>query len=347
MTIGLTYRTAGAWGPGKGSDLTPAEVDENFYDTALAIFDLVDNPPQANGISEITVTGATMTIILDDLTEEGPFVLPTATFVFVGEWQPTTQYFVNDVFSVSGQGVDDGTYFVNTNFESDSAFDSGRSEIDKMFGPGDWSIVDHADVEINTAGLQTREGLFWNGTAFVNEEPGLGRRTLHIRARDWQPKITLGCAAVASVEFGADQPDLHYLAFSDTVEEHAQVSFVLPKAWDLGVLRYRVHYAHDGLQTGGLDGVAWGLSGVAVGDAETVDIALGTEIVVVKDAAGGDTLHATDESADVTLDGSINPGDEIFLNIARVIGDGGDDLDVDAWMIGVEIYYTVAASTDV
>lgn len=352
MTVGLTYRTVGPWGPGKGADLTPAEIDQNFYDTALALFELESNPPQANGIAEITVTGATMSIILDDLTVEGPFTLPTATFVFVGPWAPTTQYFVNDVFSVAGAGIDDGVYFVNTNFESASAFDSELIEIDKMFGPADWTLSDLGDVEINTAGLQVREGLFWNGGAFVNQEPGLGRRTKYIPARDFEAKITDGAGSHISAggqgshEFGANKPDLHYLAFANDVEQHAQISFVLPKAWNLGVLRFRVHYAHDGSQTTGNDGVAWGLSGVAIGDAESIDAAFGTEIVLVKDADGAFTLHSTAESAGVTLGGTPAAGVEVFVDLARVVGDGGDNLDIDAWLLGVEIFYTVAASTD-
>lgn len=78
MTI--TYRTAGAWGAGKGSNLTPAEVDGNFYDLVLQIAAIISGVPAPVNISNIVVVGTQMTIVLEDATEFGPFTLPQANF---------------------------------------------------------------------------------------------------------------------------------------------------------------------------------------------------------------------------------------------------------------------------
>lgn len=78
MTI--TYRTAGAWGAGKASNLTPVEVDENFYDHEQRIADMEANPPEPNNISNIEVVGTQMTIHIEGGTSFGPFTLPQANF---------------------------------------------------------------------------------------------------------------------------------------------------------------------------------------------------------------------------------------------------------------------------
>lgn len=72
MTI--TYRSV------KGSNLTATEVDNNFHDVDDRITEIEENPPQATGISNITVVGTQMTIYLEDATELGPYTLPQANF---------------------------------------------------------------------------------------------------------------------------------------------------------------------------------------------------------------------------------------------------------------------------
>jgi len=72
----ITFRTAGAWGAGKGSNLTPAEVDENFHDLDGRVTEIEDNPPSPNQIADITQDGNQITIVMDDASTFGPFTLP-------------------------------------------------------------------------------------------------------------------------------------------------------------------------------------------------------------------------------------------------------------------------------
>lgn len=72
----LVYRTAGAWGAGKGANLVPAEIDSNFWDHEQRIDTLETTPPEPNQISNITQTGNTITVHLQDGTSYGPFELP-------------------------------------------------------------------------------------------------------------------------------------------------------------------------------------------------------------------------------------------------------------------------------
>ena len=96
--MAIIYRTAGAWGPGIGQNLSAAQVDGNFRHLDQRMTGLEDNPPQAVSISNVTSTGATMTVHLTDGSTIGPLVLPVAAFYVHGEWQPNTLYALNDVF---------------------------------------------------------------------------------------------------------------------------------------------------------------------------------------------------------------------------------------------------------
>lgn len=114
-----TYRTAGVWGAGKGADLTPAEVDTNFYGHDQRIDNLENNPVMPVEISNINVVGSQLTIALDDGTVYGPYTLPRARMAWRGDWAPSTAYFGNDIFRVAGTGV----YMVNEAHTSGSVFD--------------------------------------------------------------------------------------------------------------------------------------------------------------------------------------------------------------------------------
>jgi hypothetical protein len=100
----ITYRTSGPWGPGKGGNLTPGEVDTNFYDLVQQLEDLELGPTPAE-IDNIVVVGNQMTIILDDARQFGPFTLPTASFRWRGNFVASTAYAVNDLVTVPGLGV--------------------------------------------------------------------------------------------------------------------------------------------------------------------------------------------------------------------------------------------------
>lgn len=117
--MAVIYRTAGAWGAGKGSNLTPAEVDGNFYDHEGRIDALESSPPTPNEIASIVVEDGQLTITMDDDTAYGPFTLPVASFNWRGDWYASQTYSLNDVVYVAGYGV----YLVMIGHTSPVAFD--------------------------------------------------------------------------------------------------------------------------------------------------------------------------------------------------------------------------------
>ena len=63
--MGIVYRTDdnARWGAGKGSNLTPAEVDLNFWEVIERLVALETDPPTAISIDDVSVAGNQMTSI--------------------------------------------------------------------------------------------------------------------------------------------------------------------------------------------------------------------------------------------------------------------------------------------
>lgn len=106
-TDGITYRTndVGKWGTGKGSNLTPTEVDLNFWELYSRLKDLEDNPPVPVMITSITVIGSTFQVNMSDGSHFGPFDLPIAKFEWQGEWVNGAIYAKLDLVTVSQKGL--------------------------------------------------------------------------------------------------------------------------------------------------------------------------------------------------------------------------------------------------
>lgn len=117
----MTYRTAGAWGAGKGGDLTPAEVDVNFHSLVLALAALEADIPAPAEIEDITLAGTVMTITLSDATSYAVTV-PRAAFTWRGAWAGSTAYLGNDVVQVPGYGI----YLVRATHTSPATWDEGH-----------------------------------------------------------------------------------------------------------------------------------------------------------------------------------------------------------------------------
>jgi len=118
----LVYRTDGPWGAGKGSNLTPAQADGNFYNLDQRVEAVETNPPAAISIADISVVGTQMTITLSNGTPLGPFTLPTLTWKWQGVWQPDPRaYAVNDVVV-----FDSGVYLVRVPHGAAATFDPAR-----------------------------------------------------------------------------------------------------------------------------------------------------------------------------------------------------------------------------
>jgi hypothetical protein len=169
--VDLTFRTIGAWGGGKGSNLEPSEVDSNFWSLANAIFALQNDPALPVGIASIVVAGTQMTITLTDGSTMGPYTLPVLTMRWRGEFESNAPYESLDVFTVSSDNtavnpatVRYGIFLVQVSglwavFEPDLIVD-GNPAFKQLFGSVDTKLSTLSDVQISGS-LTDGEVLEW------------------------------------------------------------------------------------------------------------------------------------------------------------------------------------------
>lgn len=102
MTI--TYRTSGAWGPGKGSNLQPVEVDSNFYDLASRLDYIDANPVLPIEPISITISGYAFSMGLSNGETLGPIAMTMPVPTWRGTWSPATTYAAMDYITAPDGG---------------------------------------------------------------------------------------------------------------------------------------------------------------------------------------------------------------------------------------------------
>ncbi len=210
-------------------------------------------------------------------------------------------------------------------------------------------MVIDGTINANTIWMHTTTGAITLDTTSLTfvQIGGIGKQTLWIPATAMTPTVSNGCADLATIETVAGQPDQHVLGFDGGAnDEHAQFEIGFPKAWDKGTVSFRPCWTHQGGQTGGLDGVAWALQGVSIGNDEVFAVAYGSPIVVTGDQANTDRLFVAAESAAITIAGTPAVDEVQFFRVFRDVSDGADDLNIDAQLVGLWLFFTTDKATD-
>lgn len=123
MTV--KYRTVGAWGTGSAVNLTPAEVDVNFYDTSAAVADAEAAAPDAGGISDISLnTDGQLTASLTEGRDFGPWEIPGVKLWHRGAWVASAPYRALDMVKVG----DSDLYLVTRAHTSALTFDPQEAD---------------------------------------------------------------------------------------------------------------------------------------------------------------------------------------------------------------------------
>ena len=152
------------------------------------------------------------------------------------------------------------------------------------------------------------------------------------------PAAALILPTTAGAVRGTVETSIHKLNF-DSVdfisasETNAQIGFVLPDWWDEGSIKLElISFPAAGASNG--DDYVWGVKAVAVGDGDQLDQAFGTEVTVAQAATAASAKHSV-VTPEIVVAGSPQRGDWLHINIARKIGDAGDNMAEDARLIGV------------
>ena len=169
-----------------------------------------------------------------------------------------------------------------------------------------------------------------------------GKETMFVPAAAMYPTTSNGCAALAQVETTAGRPDLKVLDFDPSSDENAQFSVAFPKSWNEGVITFRAFFTVTGTNTGT---VSWALSGVSMGDNDTIDAAFGTAVAPTAKAHSGTSndINITAESGNITISNAA-VDEYVFFNIMRDVS--ADNQSGDARLIGIQIFFTTDAAND-
>ena len=161
------------------------------------------------------------------------------------------------------------------------------------------------------------------------------------------PFVLLAYIATAGAEANqvelSNGPEIKTLDFDKDSDENAQFAVAFPKSWNAGTVTFQAFFTATSTNTGT---VSWDLAAVALADNGDLNTAFGTAVAPTAKAHSGTSndLDVTAESGAVTIAGS--PGDDeyVFFQITRDVSD--DDLDADARLLGIKLFFTTDSAND-
>jgi len=209
---------------------------------------------------------------------------------------------------------------------------------------------DIADIEENLQELHDVIQAITNGTLGTTTAANFRvdaysiYKTLFIPAADLIPTTTSGCATLATTELATNDIMLSYLAFDGAAEEFCTISLPMPEDWNLGTIKAKFFWVPATGCTAA-DTVEWEIAGVAISNDDPIDATLGTGQVISDAVTAGveADLHVTGATPSITVGGTPALGDLVHFKISRNVG-GTDDMEEDAWLVGVWIQYLANAS---
>ena len=201
---------------------------------------------------------------------------------------------------------------------------------------GTITITDGADGNINIA--PNGNGVVQVGGAAAKVA---GKETIWVPSSAMYANTTNGAEA-AQVEL-SNGPELKVLDFDKSSDEFAQFAVAFPKSWNEGTVTFQAFFTATSTDTGT---TAFVLQGVALADNGDLNTAFGTAVGPTAKAHSGTSndLDVTAESGAVTIAGSPSTDEYVFFQISRDVS--ADDLDADARLLGIKLFFTTDAAND-
>jgi hypothetical protein len=195
---------------------------------------------------------------------------------------------------------------------------------DKLYG---WD-----DSESKAIGFIIGSGLSVSGDTI--SVAGGGATNLWIPASAWIPKTTAGCG-VDSRETTTNDQNFDELLFDTGSDEFADALVIMPSNYNNGTVTARFYWT----AASGSGGVAWAIQGRAFANDDALDTAAGTAQLVTDTLIAANDMHVSSATSAVTIGGTPAANTPIQFTIYRDVSDAGDDLAVDARLLGVEIIF--------
>jgi len=206
---------------------------------------------------------------------------------------------------------------------------------------GTITITDAANGDITIAPNGTGQAKAVDAADATGAIKIAGKETIWIPASAMYPNTTSGSEA-AQVEL-SNGPELKVLDFDKDSDEFAQFAVAFPKSWNASTVTFQAFFTATSTDTGT---TAWGLSGVALADSGDLNTAFGTQVVATAKAHSGTSndLDVAAESGAVTIAGSPGADEYVFFQISRDVS--ADDLNADARLLGIKLFFTTSAAND-
>ena len=207
---------------------------------------------------------------------------------------------------------------------------------------GTITITDAADGDITIAPNGTGQAKAVDAADATGAIKIAGKETIWVPAVAMYPNTTSGCADIAQVEL-SNGPEIKVLDFDKDSDEFAQFAVAFPKSWNAGTVTFQAFFTATSTNTGT---TAWGLSAVALADNGDLNTAFGTQVVATAKAHSGTSndLDVAAESGAVTIAGSPGADEYVFFQISRDVS--ADDLNADARLLGIKLFFTTSAAND-
>lgn len=171
----------------------------------------------------------------------------------------------------------------------------------------------------------------------------VGKQAVWIPAGAMYPRTTTG-AARGTMETTTNKIVVETLDFDATTQEYAQFGIGMPKAWNEGTVTFQPIWTHGSTATN--FGVVWSMRAVAISNDDALDAAFGTAQTSTDTGGTTDDLYAGPESAAITIAGTPVAEDYVVYEISRTPAAGSDTMAIDAKLIGVRVFISVAAEND-
>jgi hypothetical protein len=259
------------------------------------------------------------------------------------------RFFRNSNASATGfiQVLEPGTSTVKMIIAADTgktAFGTGTVDANAMVTVEGAISLDEISAPTNTA---DRGQLYTNADNELHMVDGAGvdaiflkggKHSIWVPATAMRATTTAGCSALTAVETTAGRPDMVVLDFATGSTEFAQFNIAMPGDYAHGTaITFQVYWAGIAATTG----VSWALSAVAIPNNSTIDVTFASPVQLVDDAQGAvEELNISAESGNVTVKNAA-AGALTYFQFSRDHDESDDDMNGDARLLGIKIFYTV------
>lgn len=157
-------------------------------------------------------------------------------------------------------------------------------------------------------------------------------------------EVTTNGATPGSVERAVNDVMIETMDFDTATHQYAQFAIAMPKSWNEGTLTARFYWVHGSTTVN--FGVVWEIQGFHCSDANGTDGTWGTLQEIGDTGATNGDLHLSGWTPAITPNYTAVQDDVIFWRVGRQVADDGDNMAIDAQLLGVTLRYTSNNITD-